>query len=217
MSSAIATMTIICTDNNGEVEQMVTEIHSKEKTTIGKKDIPKQFQSMEKVSDVHFDYTFSRKKKQVEIKPKDKSFGVYSFANESKTTVVGNRSFILANTKFTIIDFNSNPNNAVLQYSNITEEKEPAYTSLKKDKVYIIGRSPTTQENEEIVEVDTDPKISRSHCKLFFNKETLEWNIEDLNSHNGIYVKLKRSRQTIKWDQFVRIGVSTYVYFSIDE
>ncbi len=93
--------------------------------------------------------------------------------------------------------------------------------SISAAKTYYFGRIKRNfvePETEGEITILDDPAISRSHCKICFDPICEKWTATDFGSLNGVYVKTEKGKPAkVGWEQNIRIGKQTYVYFSMDK
>ena len=104
---------------------------------------------------------------------------------------------------------------ALQEAGNTTKQK------LDPNTVYVIGRMKRKLSNEdtfnapvEHIVLPLDHTISRSHCLLKFDPGKQEWLVTDLDSINGVFTKMPAEEARVEWEQIIRVGELTYLYFN---
>ena len=182
------------------------------------------------VDNLHFEYWYSEKNHKIMIKNKSK-FGCF-FKHENGEVDIENKQFLISDTLFEIKKDNNGE--YVLKYNDIeaehllkghkklisenlsdqdTSDSEP---ESQKKKKYHIGRYGKLNQDENKISLDDDLGVSREHCCLNYKDD--KWHIEDENSLNGVYIKRgEKKGEKLEWDQRIRIGMDTFIYFSEEE
>ena len=155
-----------------------------------------------------FSITYKICKSGVEVTNKS-SFGWYLKLIKENIELENNQ-FVISNTKIELVKKDGQWH---LIWELIDGEKRHS-KKIDRRKTYFIGReTQKTEEGEKSIIIKNDLSISRTHCKLYF--EEGRWMIQDMNSRNGVYIKINTGdSKIVKWDQTLRIGKDTYMYFS---
>lgn len=181
-------------------------------TAQGTTKIPNEDLAVERM---HLQFIFSTEEKEITIQDSS-SFGSYYQINEPNIPhLLIDNSFIVGNTICTLIEKEERQKFILILSPLIKSGKKNTECTIDPTKEIIIGREPEkTMENAEYIQLGKDSTLSKTHCKLKYNQIEKNWEIQDLNSRNGTFIGLGKKQLKIQWDQTIRIGIHTFVYFS---
>ncbi len=87
---------------------------------------------------------------------------------------------------------------------------------LKKGRRYVLGRAATpSSADEDYLIFDYDSTMLPHHCKLHFNETVQAWSVTTLQPLYPLYLRIPKEPTLIAWNQVVKIGLTTCLYFSI--
>ena len=162
-------------------------------------------------------YSYTPQSNQISIEIIKSQFGVYLLL-DTETIIIDEsvKSFILGDTIFAISTQLKDSGVAYdLTYMNV-KEKIVTRDILMPGFSYCIGRAPELMDKLYGITITHDEFISRCHAILNFNDELKTWLMKNNSSLNGIFVENSKLKFKLAWDQLIRIGMNTYLYFSTD-
>ena len=187
-----------------------------DKASIGSLDLPRSsLRPDSKLDQIHISYGYSQDAKGVVISNQSR-FGSFLRAITPQVALEAN-AFIIGHTMIKLKKKGRDWKLKKIHLCETPPEKVEKYTINEATTFYFGRVKRNTVLPEESIVIEDDSAISRNHCKLHYDSKYSMWVVEDLGSLNGVYVKAAKNKEMrIEWDQTIRLGLRTYMYFSTD-